>query len=104
MKLFTVAMAVSFALSGARASAGTISAFEIVNASLGATGGIFRTGPDAPGNYYGTFSLDTSVLTDPSGVRLSDVDVWTTPSGQFSGAHYTFGVLQVISTFLVPST
>src|SRR5260221_153457 len=105
MKHFTVAVAVSFALSGARASAGTISAFEIVNASLGATGGIFNAGPDAPGNYFGTFSLDTSLIpTQGSGIPLSSVDVWTTPSGSFSGAHYTSGVLLVISTFLVPST
>ena len=92
MKLFTVAIAVSFALSGARASAATISAFEIVNASLGATGGIFRTGPDAPGNYFGTFSLDTSLVAAHTNfIPLSSVDVWTTQSGSFSGAHYTAG-------------
>jgi len=65
----------------------------------------FNAGPDAPGNYYGTFSLDTSLIpTQGSGIPLSSVDVWTTPSGSFSGAHYTSGVLLVISTFLVPST
>ena len=103
MKHFNVALAVFFALSGAPAPASTISNFEIVNASLGATGGIFSAGPDAPGNYFGTFSLDTSLISTPE-IELSSVDIWTTPAGSFSGEHYTSGFFEVISTFLVPST
>jgi hypothetical protein len=103
MKHLNIAIAVFFALSRAPAPASTISNFEIVNASLGATGGIFSAGPDAPGNYFGTFSLDTSLISIPE-IELSSVDIWTTPSGSFSGEHYTSGFFEVISTFVVPST
>jgi hypothetical protein len=103
MKHLNIAIAVFFALSRAPAPASTISNFEIVNASLGATGGIFSAGPDAPGNYFGTFSLDTSLISTLE-IQLSSVDIWTTPSGSFSGEHYTSGFFQVISTFVVPST
>jgi PEP-CTERM motif-containing protein len=89
-------------LAGAPFAAGSVVTFEIVNSSMNPAGGVFNSG----GNYYGTFSFDTSLI--PSQVdtasTLSAVDITTTASGASEGDHYTAGQFALEAMFTDPTS
>jgi hypothetical protein len=95
-----LSLAVFLTIAGAPFAAGSIVTFEIVSSSLGASGGAFN----GEGNYFGTFSLDTSLLPTKAlnAFTLSSVDVTTTASNGAPGEHFTAGMFGLEEVFADP--
>ena len=87
-------------IAGAPFAAGSVVTFEIVSSTMNPAGGTF----DGGGNYFGTFSFDTSLI--PTAVDnafpLTSVDVTTTAFGAAKGEHYTVGTFALEATFTDP--